>query len=364
MYSAALSNSAHPERGSVARYARRHSPFGAGLAVALLLSLAPAARGQTGDLTAADLLDFIPAVVADYGRGEQLTGAEVTPLIAPQVQAMLANGIKPTPEQVRSWTVTLVDGIINQRLVLREALRAGATLNTEEGKRLVEDQRKLLGKKNFERSLRLQGVTADELAQHLAENAAVDRWLASTAAPADSITDQDAQAFFDAHPDSFRRPGVYHVAHLFVSVPADASEADVAKARDRIAAWRAEIAGGTPFAESAARHSDCPSKMDGGDLGPLPQGRLPAAFESVALSLEPGQISEPVRSPSGWHLIRGGRVVPGSMLPFAEVRETILAGLRDARRETLRADLIRRLREEAHVTVYVTAPPPAPTPGP
>lgn len=322
----------------------------------VLLALTASAHGQTEEPTAADLLDFIPAVVADYGNGEQLRGAEVTPLIAPQVQAMLANGARPTAAQVRTWTVNLVDSMINQRLILREALRAGVTLDLEAGQRLVDDQRQRLGRKGFERSLRLQGVSADELAQHLAENAAVDRWLASIPPPENRVTDQAAQAFYDGHRDQFRRPATYHVGHLLVGIREDASADEVAQARTQVANLRAEIASGTAFAALAARHSDCPSKANGGDLGPLPEGRLPPAFESVALSLEAGQISEPVRTPNGWHLIRGGPIVPGGRLAFPEVRQTILDGLRDAQRETARGDLIRRLREEAHLTIYVTAP--------
>ncbi len=328
--------------------------FAAGLA--LLFALVSAARVRGADVTAADLLDFIPAVVADYGNGEQLSAGDVVPLIAPQVQAMLANGITPTPAQVHTWTVNLVDGMINQRLVLREALRAGATLDLEAGQRLVDEQRKLLGRKGFERSLRLQGVSADQLALHLAENAAVDRWFASSATPADTVTEPEALTFYQEHPDAFRRPAIYHVSHLLIGLREDAPEAEVATAREQLLSRRAEVAQGTAFAVLAARHSDCPSKVDGGDLGPLPQGRLPAPFESVALGLEPGQISDPVRTPSGWHLIRGGSIVPGGLLPFAEVRETLLAERQDARREARRADLIRRLRDEAHVTIYVTAP--------
>ena len=54
--------------------------------------------------------------------------------------------------------------------------------------------------------------------------------------------------------------------------------------------------------------------------------------------------------------MRGGSRVPGVLLPFAEVRDAILAERRDAYRETQRADLIRRLREAAHASIYVTAP--------
>lgn len=314
-------------------------------------------RGQTaGSATAADLLDVIPRVVADYGAGEQLRGDELRPLLAPQVQAMLANGVPVTREQVRAWAAQLAEAMINQRLVLREAMRHGVQPDLEEGRRLVADQEERLGSKAFERALRLQGVTAEELAQRLAENEAVSRWLESRQPPGESATEEAARTFYEGHPEQFTRPLLYHVAHLLIAVSENAGEAEADRAREKAVALRRQIAAGTPFAALAREHSDCPSKADGGDLGPLPRGRLPEAFEEAALALEPGQISEPVRSPQGWHLIRGGTVLPPCPVPFPVVRETILAGLRDASREAAFRDLIQRLREEARVTMYLTAP--------
>jgi len=320
------------------------------------LALLPAAWGQGESVTAADLLEFIPEVVADYGQGEQIRGEEVKPLIAPQVQAMLANGAKPTPEQVRAWTASLVDGMINQRLVLREAARQGVTPDLEAGRRLVASQQERLGDKAFERVLRLQGVSADQLARHLAENEAVNRWLESIGPAPESITEAAARTYYQQHPEEFRRPAVYHVWHLLVAVPEDAAAEAVAAARQRADGLRALAARGESFAALAAAHSDCPSKLDGGDLGPLPAGRLPPAFESAALALMPGQISDPVRSPQGWHLIRGGIVIPGAEVPFASVCEDIVAALQRTAIEEARHNLIRRLREQAHVSVYVSAP--------
>lgn len=327
----------------------------AGLAMAML-ALGPWLHGQQGPATAADLLEFIPDVVADYGTGEQLRGEELTPLLAPQVSAMLANGTVPTPEQVRGWAVNLADAMINQRLVLREAVRQGARIDIEVGQRLVADQRERLGTKAFQRALLLQGVTADELARHLAENDAVNRWLDEIKPPEGTVTEASAQAYYDQHPERFRNPTTYHVAQVLIAVPEGAPEAEVTKARDRLAQLRQQLAAGAPFADLARHHSDCPSRADGGDLGPLPEGRLPAPFETAAMSLEPGQISDLVRSPHGWHLIRGGPVTPGTQVPFAAVREAVLTGLRDAARETARQDLVRRLREQAHVSLYLTAP--------
>jgi parvulin-like peptidyl-prolyl isomerase len=246
--------------------------------------------------------------------------------------------------------------MINQRLVLREAQRQGVQVDLETGRRLVADQEERLGAKAFSRALRLQGVTAAELARRLAENEAIDRWLETVGPPQDSFTEQAAQAYYDGHLEQFRQPAVYHVSQVLVVVPEDAPEAETAKARARVEGLRREIAAGASFADVARGHSDCPSKADGGDLGPLPAGRMPAAFEQTAMALDAGQISEPVRSPHGWHLIRGGPVSPANQVPFASVRESILASLRDTAREAARQDLIGRLREQAHVSLYITAP--------
>lgn len=322
----------------------------------VLLGAAAWTRAQEEPVTAADLLEFIPDVVADYGRGEQLRGDEVRPLVAPQVQAMLANGVTPTPEQVRAWTVALIDGMINQRLALQEAERHGVTVDVEAGRRLVADQQERLGRKAFERALRLQGVTAEQQALHLAENEAVSRWLESGAPTDDRITEATAREYYQEHPDEFRRPTVYHVAHLLIAVPEAATAEQVTAARQRADGARTALLRGESFAALAKSLSDCPSKADGGDLGPLPAGRLPPAFETAALALEPGQIGGPVRSPLGWHLIRGGPVTPGSPVPFAAVREELLARLRRTARENARQTLIRDLRERARVTIYVRAP--------
>jgi peptidyl-prolyl cis-trans isomerase C len=325
------------------------------LALALLVAGA-ILRGQEEPVTAADLLEFIPEVVADYGVGEQLRGEELKPLLGPQIQALIANGSRPAPEQVRAWAAHLAEAMINQRLVLREALRQGARVDLAVGKRLLADQEERLGRKAFKRALQLQGVTAEELGRHLAENEAVDRWLEAIGPPPESLTDHAAEAYYNEHPEQFHQPAVYHVAHLLIAVPADAEQADAAKLRERIAECRQRLASGEAFAAVATQHSDCPSKAHGGDLGPLPCGRMPPEFESGVMSLAPGQISEPVRTPHGWHLIRGGPVTPASQVPFASVREPILARLRDTAREKARQDLIRRLREQAHVSLYLTAP--------
>lgn len=117
------------------------------------------------------------------------------------------------------------------------------------------------------------------------------------------VTDAELRAYYDAHRKTFERPGRAVVS--LVSIPRTVTAADTAAARARAARLRAEILGGAKFEDVASRESaDSASAKQGGDLGKGGRGRFVPAFEQAAYALAPGQLSEPVLSPFGFHLIR------------------------------------------------------------
>ena len=118
-----------------------------------------------------------------------------------------------------------------------------------------------------------------------------------------NVTEDELRKYYDAHPSEFDRPA--HASLSVMYIPRMVSAADSAAVRTRINALRAEIVGGAKFEDVAKRESvDSVSAADGGSLGRTTRGRLVPEFEKTAYALKPGELSQPVLTHFGYHLIK------------------------------------------------------------
>jgi peptidyl-prolyl cis-trans isomerase D len=117
------------------------------------------------------------------------------------------------------------------------------------------------------------------------------------------VSDDEVRAYYDTHKKMFDRPGTARVSVIIV--PRAVSAADSAAVRARALALRARILGGEKFADVArAESADSVSAANGGSLGKGAKGRFVAPFETAAYALKPGEISQPVLTQFGYHLIK------------------------------------------------------------
>jgi peptidyl-prolyl cis-trans isomerase D len=120
---------------------------------------------------------------------------------------------------------------------------------------------------------------------------------------AKSLSDGDLRTYFDAHKADFQGNG--RAVFSVVTLPRAVTAADSSAARAKILALREEIAKGAKFEDVARRESsDTVSGRNGGDLGKGGKGRFVPDFEKAAYALAKGEMSQPVLSPFGYHLIR------------------------------------------------------------
>lgn len=143
----------------------------------------------------------------------------------------------------------------------------------------------------------------------------------------ESISAADVEAEYKRDTARFMTPEQVKAAHILVPLAQDASPEDVKKAEDDMAAIRKELADGKPFAEVADAHNGPNAAGKGGELGWIKRGDTVAPFEEAAFALEPGKLSDNVRSPFGLHLILVSEKKAAAQRPLAEVEGKIRAEL-------------------------------------
>jgi peptidyl-prolyl cis-trans isomerase D len=162
-----------------------------------------------------------------------------------------------------------------------------------------------------------------------------------------TVGEEELQAAYQDQAARYSQPEQRSASHILVRLPPNASAAEVETARARARALAERIHSGEQSFEEALREAqaDPAGGVEGGELGVISQGLFDSpAFEIALYALEePGAVSEPVRMPSGFHIIRLDQITPAQVQPFAEARAAVAAELRQQKAENHFYDIIQTL---------------------
>jgi parvulin-like peptidyl-prolyl isomerase len=156
----------------------------------------------------------------------------------------------------------------------------------------------------FKEELKREGLTEKEFKERMREDIEKqqkrEKVMMAVAAQV-KVSRKDIETFFREHQDELpAAPESVHICHILLPVAPDSQAA-----RDRIEAIQAELAQGADFATLAREHSSDPgSAQKGGDLGWFGKGDMVGPFDQAVYALEPDQVSDPVRTRFGYHIIK------------------------------------------------------------
>jgi peptidyl-prolyl cis-trans isomerase D len=157
-------------------------------------------------------------------------------------------------------------------------------------------------------------------------------------------SDDDLRQLYESEIDRFTQPERRDVRHILITVDPNADAATAEAAKARIMAIRKKIESGADFAKVAKEDSQDPgSAAQGGDLGFIEKGLMDPAFDQAAFALKQGELSEPVRTRFGYHLIQVTKIDPSKVKPFAEVKDQLLAQAKKRQSEGAYYDLAEKL---------------------
>lgn len=282
-----------------------------------------------------------PAVAATV-NGEPIYTAEVDRYVE-EIAARFGVDFsrEPASRQRTQVARSVLDQLIERALILQEARRTGRlATDAEVEARLQQIAATFPSPEEFERTLHRQGVSRAELRERVRFELTVRRLLDRMQVPA--VTDQEARAYFDAHREAFDEPERVRVRHILLRTEA---EARLALARLRA---------GEPFDKLARELSQDPATRDrGGDVGWVVPGQTVPEFEQVAFRLKPGEVSEPVRTSFGYHLVQVTQRLPAKKATWAAARQQVRELLRESKRREAFESWLKGVRARAKIAVHL-----------
>lgn len=199
----------------------------------------------------------------------------------------------------------VLDHLISEHLQLQMAQRVGFRVSDEQVNQSIEQIRRAnqLSPEQFAAQLQHDGMTMATLREKLRRDITLQQIQQAMVQQRIHISPLEIDNFLKSADAQFWISPEYHLGHILISLSQSASTADIEAAQQKAAELVKRIRAGANFAEVAIAESDDPAALSGGDLGWRKTSELPSLFAELLPSLAPGDVSEPARSPAGFHLL-------------------------------------------------------------
>jgi peptidyl-prolyl cis-trans isomerase SurA len=247
----------------------------------------------------AQLVDRIVAVV----NKEVITLSELTVAVAAAERQLRRQGIGAPSREVLERQ--MLERLIIDKAQLQRARDSGIRIDELQLDRAVQriaDNNKMT-LADFRAVLERDGVAFDAWRDDLREQIMLSRLREREVEEKIQVSDSEIDLFLEEMKTQPQR-AEYNASHVLVRVPEQASPERIEEARARAQKALAEARSGGDFARIAATYSDAPDALEGGALGWRAHERLPELFAAALAALKPGELTEPLRSPAGFHVLK------------------------------------------------------------
>lgn len=283
--------------------------------LAALLGLSPAAAQDSAGSGEGQLLDEVVAVVNDG----VILRSDLELRLNRVRQRLRERDTRMPPMDVLREQV--LDRLVVEEVQVQRARRSGIRVEDSE---LDEALRRLAQQngtdlESFSRQLERSGTPFSEFRDQIRRQLLMENLRRRDVARRITITKREVDNFLENEGGIGQDQAEYRLRHILVSLPDDPAPATVERAREKTERLAERIRGGADFAQMAIRASDGQQALEGGDLGWREGSKLPTIFADSVARLEVGEISEPIRSPSGFHLIKLAQRRGGERVRVEEV---------------------------------------------
>lgn len=252
----------------------------------------------------------------------------------------------------------LLESMINRELLYQQSVKLGIEVGPEEvDKQLEEVKKHYPDDASFKTALKRAHYTEAGVRTQLTRAIAIEKFINQQIKSKIHISDKQVREFYDSHPDLFRRPAQVRASHILVKLSANPTKEEKQEALKKIEDIQKRINNGEDFAELAKKYSDGPSGKRGGDLGYFSKGQMVKPFEDAAFSMEIGQVSGPVKTMFGYHLIKVTDKRPESTMKFEQVKNQLKEYLIDQELQEEIKGYAENLKKHAKIERFLSGVP-------
>lgn len=248
---------------------------------------------------AAIQLDGIGVVVND----EVITLSELDDRV--NDYAMQLNVSPSNPQDYTALKKQVLERMIQNRIQLQQAERLGITIDDVSLNRMLTAlaQSNKITLDQLRERIAAEGMDFARFREQSREDLIIKQLQQRLVADKVTVTDQEIKQFITSNAESTRNTR-YHLNHILIATPQTAKPDDISQAQKKADRLYQSLLAGRDFKDTAIKESSGRNALQGGDLGWHTASELPESFMQTLVSMEVGDISKPIRSASGFHIIK------------------------------------------------------------
>jgi len=265
-------------------------------------------------------------------------------------QRYASQGQQLNEQQLDSIKQDIAERMVEKELLYQKSQELGIEVDMDKvDSQINQFKKKFDDEKKYQQQLSQMGYTEDLLRSEIKQNMAIQKLIEEEIASKVALSDKELKKYYKNNTKEFATPAKVKARHILIKSQSDASESDQKEAKEKIEAAQKRLEDGEKFAKVAKDVSEGPSSKKGGDLGFFSKGRMVKGFEDAAFGLEPGEVSDVVKTRFGYHLIKVEDKKPASQKSFEEVKGNLKKKMKNERVKKEMDSYLKNLKKEADI---------------
>lgn len=212
----------------------------------------------------------------------------------------------------------VIDNFVQELLILERAKEMGFSVGNEELKKafdILAERNNMPDGETFLKAAEESGVSKEVMEEKIRKEILIEKVLGSEILPAHDLTEIELKEHYEKIKENFKEKEKYHLKEIVLI--------DLKNIPEKVKIIEKELKDGKPFEEIASRYSEVPSKIKGGDIGNVESDSLSEEINNAINEIKEGEITKPITTKYGVHLIYLVEKIPESYTPFEKVKEQV-----------------------------------------